>query len=162
MIPMKKTITIGGAALSALLSCSIAAHAQEPGPRGPRDGQDRPGGPGGPPPIEMLAKRLGLSEDQKAQLKALHEKSQETNRAVFDSARQAHRALDAALEGASPDPATVGQLAITMRAAEKKADAARQAEREEMKSILTPEQREKLDQGPRGFGPPPGGPREPR
>ena len=142
-------ITAAGATLGVLL-WSGAARAQGPGPRGPREGE---GGPGFGPPIGMLAERLGLSDDQKAQIKALREKSQEANEPLFDAARKARQALDKALEADSPDVTTIGQLALAMHAAQKKVDAAQRAAFEEMKSILTPEQLEKLEQGPRGFGP---------
>src|SRR5262245_17631155 len=108
---------VGGVALG-ILVCSVAG-GQEPR-RGPRPGD----GPGmGPPSIEMLAERLGLTDDQVAQIKALHEKNQEANKAVFDAARKAHQAFDKALNADAADAATVGQLAIAMRAADKKVEA---------------------------------------
>jgi Spy/CpxP family protein refolding chaperone len=151
---MKRVMTV--ATLGVLLCGGVSA--QEPR-RGPR-----PGDGSGGPPIEMLKERLGLSDDQVAQIQAFQEKNAETNKAIFDAARKAHEAFDQALNADAPDPTSVGQLAIAMRVADKKVEAIRQAERDELKSILTPEQLQKLEQGPRGFGPGPGAPRrrEPR
>lgn len=152
-----KRIAVVGAVFGALLS-SGAAIGQGPGTEhhGPREGRG-PGGPGGPgfgpPPIEMITERLGLSEDQQAQLKALREKNRADNKALFDSARAAHEAFDKALEADAPDAATVGRLAIALHATQKKMDAVRRADFEQMKSILTPEQIEMLPQRPHEHGP---------
>ena len=124
--------------------------------------QDRgpgPGRPGGPPPMERMMDRLGLTDDQKAAVHAVHEKNQDTMRPLGDAARQAHEAFQKALDGEAPDATKVGQLALAMSAAEKKFDAARKAEADEIKAILTPEQREKFEQAAqRGPGRRPGGP----
>ena len=138
-----------GAALAALGWVAIA---QAQGANGaPRDREVGPGfGPG------RLAEELGLNDEQRTQLEALHSKQRETMKPLMDTARQAHDAFRQALEAEAADPATVGQAAIAMHAAEKKLRAAHQAAFEEMKSILTPEQRAKLEQlrerGPRHGG----------
>lgn len=147
---------IGGATLCALAWSEVAA-TQERGPRGRPDGA-----PGGPPPIERMLDRLGLTQDQKAAVDAVHEKNQDAMRPLGEAARRAHEAFRKALDTESPDTNKVGQLAIAMHTAQKRFDAARKAEMEEIKSILTPEQRERLEQaaqrGP-GHGPGrPGGP----
>lgn len=144
----------GGAALVALALGGVAG-AQDQEPRGPRAG----GGPGGPPPLERMMERLGLSEDQKAAVHAVVEKDQDTMRPLGDAARQAHEAFQKALDAEPADATTVGQLALAMNAAQKKFDAARKAEMEKIKAILTPDQRERLEQAlQRGPGRGPGGP----
>ena len=148
---------LGAAALVALALSGVAA-AQDQEPRGPRPG----GGPGGPPPIERMMERLGLSEDQRAAVHAVIEKDQDAIRPLGDAARQAHEAFQKALDAESPDVTRVGQLALAMNAAQKKFDAARKAEMEKIKAILTPEQRERLEQAmQRGPGRGPGGPGAP-
>jgi len=145
-----------GAATLVALALSGVAGAQGQEPRGPRSG----GGPGGPSPIERMMERLGLSEDQRAAVHAVIEKDRETMRPLGEAARQAHEAFQKALDAEAPDATQVGQLALAMNAAQKKLDAARKAEMEKIKAILTPEQRERLEQamqrGP-GRGPGPGG-----
>ncbi len=103
--------------------------------------------------------RLGLSEDQKAAVHAVVEKDQDTMRPLGEAARQAHEAFQKALDTEPADATKVGQLALAMNAAQKKFDAARKAEMEKIKALLTPEQRERLEQAlQRGPGRGPGGP----
>ena len=125
-------------------------------------------GPGAPPPHgrEMgrgfeagrLAEELGLSDEQKTQVEAIHKKTWEVARPLMEASRQAHEAFRTALEADNADPTTVGQAALAMHAAEKKLQAVHESAMAEVKAILTPEQRAKLDQlhargphdGPRG------------
>ena len=120
-------------------------------------------GPGGPPARgfdphfgpdpSRLAARLGLSDEQQAQVEAMRDKHRETLRPMMESARQADRSFRSALEGENPEATAVGQAALAMHAARQKVQAAHEAIREEMKAILTPEQREKLEQTRARFGP---------
>jgi len=144
---MKKAMSWTSVVAVALVALASVAGAQGPGPRGRRPGED-----GGRPGFGPSAERLGLSDDQKAQWQAIHEKSREAMKPLFESARQAHKAFQSALEAPNPDATAVGQAALAMHAAEKKLHEAQQASFDEMKSILTPEQREKLEQA-RGRGP---------
>jgi Spy/CpxP family protein refolding chaperone len=106
-----------------------------------------------------MFERLGLTDDQKAAVHAVREKNAEGLRPLGEAARRAHEAFQKALDTEPADATKVGQLAVAMNAAQKKFDAARKAEMDEIKAILTPEQREKLDQAAqRGPGRPPGGP----
>ncbi len=143
---MKKAMSgMSVVALALAVSAGVAG-AQGPGPRAGRPG-DRGPGPGFGPAPEQLAERLGLSEDQKAQWQAMREKSRDSMKPLAQSARQAHEAFRNAVEAANPDALAVGQAALAAHAAEKKLHDAQQAAFEELKSILTPEQREKLEQG---------------
>jgi len=159
---MKKALSSTSVVALALAVSAGVAGAQGPGPRGGRPG-DRGPGPGFGPPPEQVAERLGLSADQKAQWQAMREKSRDTMKPLFESARQAHEAFRNALEAANPDALAVGQAALAAHAAEKKLHDAQQAAFEDLKSILTPEQREKLEEGRgRGVGPRRGGEGGPR
>jgi Spy/CpxP family protein refolding chaperone len=156
---MKTKVAVAAAALSALAWVGMA-HAQGPG----APPHDRPFGPGFG--HGRLAEELGLSDDQKSQLEALRNRQQETLKPLAETARQAHESFRSALEAEGADPATVGQAALAMHAAETKLRAAHDAAFEEMKAILTPEQRDKLEKmhegrkGARGrFGPGGPGPR---
>lgn len=159
------TVSVVGRVALCALSLSGLAGAQEQEPRGPRSG----GGPGGPPPMERMMERLGLSEDQKAAVHAVREKNKDSVRPLGEAARRAHEGFQAALDAVPADATRIGQLALTMNAAQKKFDTARKAEMDEIKAILTPEQREKLEQavqrgpgGPGRTGGPGGGPGGPR
>ncbi len=139
--------------------------------QGPEGGHmRRPGGPGGRGrggPIGMMADHLGLTDDQKDQWKAIHEKAREEGEPLMKAAGAAKEAFDKALNSDSADAATVGQAAIAMRNAHRKVEAHQKATLEAAKAILTPEQLAKFEEmekqkrgpGPGGFGPGgPGGP----
>lgn len=143
-----------------------AAAAQGPGgghmrhEGGPGFGPGREGGPGGPP-IEMVAEHLGLSDEQKAQWKAIHEKARETGQPLMKAAGVAKEAFDKALEAENADAATVGQAAIAMKNARNQVEAHHKATMEAVKAILTPEQAAKFEQMQKHMmrGPGPGGPK---
>jgi Spy/CpxP family protein refolding chaperone len=147
-----RTLTVALAGLLAL-GAFPAAHAEGPG--GPPPGRERgprfaPGhGPLGP----RFAEELGLSDDQKAQVEALRKKNEETLKPLADAARQAHEAFRGALESDNPDPAVVGQAALAMNTAEKALRAAHESTFEQMKSILTEEQRAKFEAARERRGP---------
>jgi Spy/CpxP family protein refolding chaperone len=147
---MKKAMAgMSVVALALAVSAGVAgAQGPGPGPRGGRPG-DRGAGRGFGPAPEQLAERLGLSEDQKAQWQSMREKSRDGMKPLFESARQAQETFRKLLEADSPDPLAVGQAALAAHAAQKKIHDAQQASFEELKSILTPEQRQKLDDGHR-------------
>jgi Spy/CpxP family protein refolding chaperone len=153
--------------LAAVLAVPMAAVAGTPPPAGqpgaPPHGEFErgPGGPG-----MRLLEELGLSDEQKGQVQALHARQRETLRPLLESAHQAREAFHTALEADNADATTVGQAALAMKAADARLRAAHDAAREEMKALLTPDQRERLEKleasrpehgGPRGFGRP--GPR---
>jgi Spy/CpxP family protein refolding chaperone len=124
--------------------------AQEPsGPAHPHgDHGFGPGGPGamGGGGLWRLADRLGLSDDQKAQVKALFLKQKDTLQPLMENAHTAREAFHKVLEAEGADPAIVGQAALAMHAAETKLQAAHQAAFEEFKALLTPDQRTQLEQ----------------
>jgi Spy/CpxP family protein refolding chaperone len=135
---MKTKVAVAAAALSALAWVGMA-HAQGPGAP-PHDRAFGPGFGHG-----RLAEELGLSDEQTSQLEALRSRQQETLKPLAETARQAHETFRSALEADGADAATVGQAALAMHAAEKKLRAAHEAAFEEMKAILTTEQRDKLE-----------------
>jgi periplasmic protein CpxP/Spy len=169
----KQTLTLAALAVATFGWISVAS-AQGPGggyvtrpdgPGGPGFGPRGPGGHGGPP-IGIVARHLGLSDEQREQWKAIHEKAREAGEPLMKATREAKAAFDKALEAENADANTVGQAALAMRAAHKNAEAHRKATFESVKAILTPEQLARVEemekQGPRrdkGFGPgAPGGP----
>ena len=115
------------------------------GPGGPGFGPEGPGGPGGPP-IEMIAQHLGLSDEQKTQFKAIHEKGREAGEPLMKGAGEAKEAFDQALESENTDAAGVGQAAIAMRDAHRKVEAHQKAIFDSVKAILTPEQLAKMEE----------------
>lgn len=158
----KQTLTMATLAVATFGWIAVAAA------QGPGDGQMRhrggpgfgPGGPGGPggPPIEMIAERLGLSDDQKAQWKAIHEKAREEGQPLMKAAGAAKEAFDKALEAENADAAAVGQAAIAMKNARSLVEAHHKAAMDAAKAILTPEQSAKFEQTQKHMMRGPGGP----
>ena len=137
--------------------------------QGPGGHMGRPGGPGGPgfgpggpggPAVERIAERLGLSDEQKTQWKAIHDKAREEGEPLMKAAGQAKEAFDKAMEAENADAATVGQAAIAMKNARNQVEAHHKATLEAVKAILTPEQAAKFEEMQKRMmrGPGPGGP----
>ncbi|MEO8359242.1 MAG: Spy/CpxP family protein refolding chaperone [Vicinamibacteria bacterium] len=162
----KHTLTVAALAVASFGWISIAA--AQPPEGGPRR-QGGLGGPGGPPAMGMgmgmMAEHLGLSDEQKTQIKAIHEKERETIQPLMKAVGESQRAFDTALNAEAPDAAAVGQAALAMRDARRSVEASQKATMEQIRAILTPEQAAKFDEmqkhmrgGRSGFGPGPGGP----
>ena len=140
------------AAMAAVgLGWVAVASAQPPMGEGPRRGTG-PGGPGmglagrGPgAPIERIAEALDLTNEQKEQWKAIHEREREAARPLVEAVDAARGAFDQSLNAENADPATVGKAALSMRAATRKLEAHHKAVRDEVRAILTPEQVAKLE-----------------
>jgi Spy/CpxP family protein refolding chaperone len=157
-----KTLSV---ALAAILAAGTHTAASARGPDGPPIGRERGPrfGPGHGPLGPRFAEELGLSDEQKAQLESLRKKNEETLEPLADAARQSHETFRTALESDNPDSATVGQAALAMHAAEKALRAAHEASFEQVKAILTEEQRVKFEAARERRGPHHGkrGPRPP-
>lgn len=108
----------------------------------------------GPPvPPDSALKSAGLSD---AQIASVHDLVAARDAKLADVQPQlgpAHEALRAALEAATPDPATVGKAALAAHALEVKVRAADDAFRAAFEALLTPEQLAALKV--RRPGPPP-------
>ena len=129
------------------------------GPGGPGFGQGVPGRPGGPGP-GMIPEHLALTDEQKAQWKAIHERARETGEPLMKATGEAKEAFDTALNAENAEATAVGQAALAMRSAHQKVEAHHKATLAEVKAILTPEQLAKMEEmekharrpGPGGFG----------
>jgi len=110
-------------ALSLLLAAALPLAAQR-GPNGPGPNGPGPGGPPGaaaPSPDQILKAVLGLSD-------------------------AAGKALQTAVEAATPDPTAVGNALLAVRAVEKQAQAANDAFKAAFAAILTDDQKAKVQQ----------------
>ena len=144
-----RTTMMAAAAMAALSWTAAITMAQEPSgpPHRHEFGRFGPGGPGAyGGGMAGLADRLGLSDEQKTQAKAIFARQKETLMPLMESTRETHEAFRKALETEGADATTVGQAALAMHAAEKKLQAAHQAAFEEFKALLTPDQRTQLEQ----------------
>lgn len=130
-----------------------------PGPfmgRGMRGGPP-PGGPAGLP-----LGRLGLSDQQRGQVRSIMDGHRDDQQAIGDRLRQAHDALEHAVQAGTFDEGAVRQAAMTLGEVETDAAVLRARIFSEVFQILTPEQQSQLRDletrlaersGPRGRGP---------
>jgi Spy/CpxP family protein refolding chaperone len=92
-----------------------------------------------------IAEYLGLSDQQKAQWRALFSKQREQMEPVRAEARELRLKLKAALDAQPQDAAAVGDAVLAMKAQREKARAERAAFEQQLRAVLTPEQQQKLD-----------------
>ncbi len=145
----------------------------EPGDEGFRKPAGHHGGPPrggrgrrGLPPDRVLKHRIGLSDEQLAQVKQLREDFEATMDPLFEQGHALRESLRTELESDSASVETVGNLVISGHDVRNQIQATRQNFRESFEAILTPEQIEKLRGsrerghrrgfGRRGFGHGPG------
>ncbi|MCX5738895.1 MAG: periplasmic heavy metal sensor [Proteobacteria bacterium] len=128
---------------------AFAALAQPPGPE-PGGGPPGmgPRGPHGPPPIEHVLERhageLGLGADTRAAIRAIAAKARLDERPASEELRTLHEQMRTLLEGDSPKLDDVMQWADRIGAAETELKKSRLRTMLEIRTLLTPEQRQKL------------------
>ena len=147
-------------ALAALLAVPAIALAG-PGKRGhgPRGPHDEPG-PG--EMIRMLAVHLELSEEQRAQVRAMAEEHRESTRALRDRIRDARRTLHETIHADDSSEDAIRAASAVLAAAEADMAVARAGHRKDFEALLTPEQKAELQRikeehgkgrgGPHGHG----------
>lgn len=101
----------------------------------------RRGGEGG----AALAEYLGLSEQQKASWRALHEQGREEMKPLLEEGRALRQRQREAAEAVSPDPAAVGEATLALEAHHRRVREQREAFRARLEGLLSPEQKEKLE-----------------
>jgi Spy/CpxP family protein refolding chaperone len=138
-------VSVGGA-LVLLAGAVPAAHAQDvagpgygPGPRG-RMGRMGPMGPMG---MEFGFRQLGLTDDQRQQVRTIMDRHREDFRSLGERMRTAREAVHAAVTSESPDESAIRTASAAL--ADVQADGAvlRAKVHQEVWAVLTPEQREK-------------------
>lgn len=93
--------------------------------------------------MERMARHLNLTDDQKAKIKAIHEKHKDELKSRREATQQARKAFFEAVK--NPDTPVDQLRTLHQTLSDKSFDmlAARRAVRLETRAILTPEQREK-------------------
>jgi Spy/CpxP family protein refolding chaperone len=126
----------GGAAL--VLAGALAAGAAQ--------AQTAPGGGGGfARGIRAAMATLDLTDDQKADIKAIFASHKDEAVAFHAQVKADRDALKAAASAANPDPAVVGAAFLKVRADRQAAAARMKAVKAEIDAVLTPEQQAKLE-----------------
>jgi len=91
-----------------------------------------------------LAEKLNLTDAQKEQIKAIRKETREQNAAFFQSMRQTHDEFRAAKE--ANDTAKLDALKATFQSQREQMKQIRDAERQRILGVLTPEQRTQFEQ----------------
>jgi protein CpxP len=112
------------------------------GRRGAWQGKGTRGGFGG----DRLFARLNLTDDQKAKIKQTRQSFMESNKPLFEQVRSKRQELRQASEGGTFNEALATQKLTEMAGLQAKLMGARFQLRQQMLSVLTPEQKTQLDQ----------------
>lgn len=122
---------------AAALAAPSAPEAQQarPAPQTLQERQDRR--------LEHMADFLKLSVDQKASIKAIHERNREAGKSRHEAARNAAKAFREASEDPKVNTDQLRRLHQAMADARFEAMAAQRTMRLEVRNLLSPEQREK-------------------
>jgi len=116
-----------------------------PGGPGGRGGPMGPGGPGGPMGmLPMFGPRLGLTDEQKDQVKSIVESHKGEWKAIADRVRTAHEALEDAVTADAVDEGLVRQRSAEAGAVEADMAVARARAFAEFVQILTADQKAQL------------------
>jgi Spy/CpxP family protein refolding chaperone len=144
-----KLLAIASLSAVVLLVGSIAvaqsvktARGNGQGPRGAWHGEGMKRGFGG----DRLFARLNLTDDQKAKIKQFRESFGSTNKPLFDQLKAKRQELRQASEGGTFNEALATQKLTEMAGLQAKLMGARFQLRQQMLSVLTPEQKAQLDQ----------------
>ena len=148
-------LTLGAGLIAAGVSAGAYVHAQDQNTTQPpppfRGGRMGPGGPGGPGRVggpggpmgmlPMLGPRLGLSDTQRDQIKAIADAHKDDWKALADRGRAAHMALDEAITADAVNEALVRQKSAEAAAVEADMAVARAHAHAEVFQILTADQK---------------------
>lgn len=121
------------------LGASLAIAAPHEGGRGKWGGKHGARGEFG----QKLAQELNLTDAQKAQIKAIKQETRQQNQAFFESARQTMQQFRAAKKAG--DTAKADSLKGAVEAARQQMKQIRSEEMQKVQSVLTAEQRTKLE-----------------
>ena len=144
---MKKLNRFQSVAVAIIMAIAVAVPvvvAQSTGDDGGRRGHKghfgRHGGGG------RMFSKLDLTDAQKEQIKAIHEKNRESMRPLMEQIRAKRQEIRQANAGGTVDEALVSQKLAEIAPLEAKMMAERARIHQETLSVLTPEQRTKLEQ----------------
>lgn len=133
---------IGAALIASVMAAGVtAAHQNTNGDQAPLRG-GRMGGPG-PGPLGMLGpiQRLGLTDEQKQQVKGIVDSHAEELKALAERGRTARQALEAAISADTVNDATIRQKSADVAAVDADMAVAGAHVRADVLQILTAEQR---------------------
>jgi periplasmic protein CpxP/Spy len=141
----------------ALSMASVGVYAAGESPTADGPGRHGPGGRRFG--MMRMAGALDLTEEQQASLKQMIDEQRKAAEPLVQQMRDLRQQIREQLDSEGADATTIGQLTIQAHNLGKQLRAAHQGMQERFESILTPEQKAKLEQlkterGNRGFGRP--------
>jgi len=92
-----------------------------------------------------VADYLGLTDEQRASWRALRDGQREQTKALRAEGRELRRQVRKALEAEPADAAAVGQATLAVKSHRQKMRAQREALEQQLRSLLGPEQQQKLE-----------------
>ena len=135
-------LTVGSLAVAQSVKTGRGDGQGGQGRRGAWHGKGMRGGFG----ADRLFARLNLTDDQKAKIKQNRQSFRESNKALFDQLKTKRQELRQASEGGTFNEALATQKLTEMAGLQAKLMGARIQLRQQMLSVLTPEQKTQLDQ----------------
>lgn len=96
--------------------------------------------------LPVLKNRLGLTDQQVADIQELLRKHRDAIFPLQQELRAKQHALVKALEAPQPDAATVGRLVLEQRALRQQIQKLNQQLQADVRAVLTPEQQQKFDE----------------
>jgi|ERR1041385_1705518 protein CpxP len=135
-------LTVGSLAVAQSVKTGRGEGQGAQGRRGAWHGKGMRGRFGG----ERLFARLNLTDDQKAKMKQTRQSFMESNKPLFDQLKAKRQELRRASEGGTFNEALATQKLTEMAGLQAKLMGARIQLRQQMLSVLTPEQKTQLDQ----------------
>ncbi|HTM20201.1 MAG TPA: Spy/CpxP family protein refolding chaperone [Kofleriaceae bacterium] len=111
--------------------CTTAARAQPPGDPAQH--------------LEQLATMIGMTDQQKVQARKIHEEFAPRARPLHEQLKKQHDEIEAILDSGHADPADVGRRVIAAWQTHKQLRALHEQVLGKIRTLLTPEQRTKLD-----------------
>lgn len=95
--------------------------------------------------VPVLSETLNLTEELTAAWEKIREGTRATVKPLLEQARQLREEIRTALEAGGADPATIGTKVIAAHELQGKVRAARDADREAFRALLTGDQQARLD-----------------
>jgi protein CpxP len=140
----RKTILAGALAVATITAGAVSVAAQ-PG-RGPGYGHKMGGhGHGGGHHGFAAFGKLDLTDDQKKQIRELMQDQRDAMKPLRQQEMEARKELREAIDGGA-DATRVGQLTLALEGIRKQVRARHEAARDQIVSLLTPEQKEKYEE----------------
>ena len=95
--------------------------------------------------LDHLAQALGLSEQQKASARKIHDEVAPRAKPLHEQARRQHQEIEALLDSGNPDPADVGRRVIAVWTTHKQLRALHEQTLNRIRTLLTADQKARLD-----------------